>query len=292
MKKQANNKFFYRVLCGFLLGLSIIAPGISGSIMAVMLGIYDDLIEIVSNPFKNLKKNILYVFPMGIGAGISMLLLLQALRWLFANFPVPAYLLFISLIAGSIPTVIKEAKAGGFKVKYIIGILFAFAFALTIGFLGHHDAMIDIAAYTDTALKKTLYYSLCGAIAGCTGMIPGMSVSMMLMMLGVYEPLLEAAAKFDVLTVAPVGVCFVVAMVLFSNLTKLIFKKFRGFAYFLVLGFMSGSIVAIFPGLPKDALNWTLSAVAIALGIAVFFVFKKLGEKWGADELPSLGDAL
>ncbi len=280
------------MLCGFLLGVSIIAPGISGSIMAVMLGIYDELIEIISNPFKRLKHNILYALPMGIGAGISMLALLQALRWLFASYPVPAYLLFISLIAGSIPTVVKEAKKGGFKAKYVFGILFAFAFALTIGWMGNHDAVVNIAALTDTTLKRSLYYSFCGAIAGCTGMIPGMSVSMMLMMLGVYEPLLEAAAKFDVLTVAPVGACFVIAMVLFSNLTKLIFKKFRGFAYFLVLGFMSGSIIAIFPGLPKDALNWILSAAAVALGIGVFFIFKKLGEKYNTDDLPSLEDAL
>ena len=78
--------------------------------MAVMMGIYDELINVISNPFKNFKKNILYVLPMVIGAGVSVVALIKALDFLFANYPVPSYLLFMSLIAGSIPTVIDEAK--------------------------------------------------------------------------------------------------------------------------------------------------------------------------------------
>ena len=68
MSKTKTNNFFYRMLCGAFLGISVIAPGISGSIMAVMMGIYDDLINIISNPFKNFKKNFFFILPMGIGA--------------------------------------------------------------------------------------------------------------------------------------------------------------------------------------------------------------------------------
>ena len=63
MNKSSTGNFFYRMLCGAFLGISVIAPGISGSIMAVMMGIYDDLINIISNPFRNFKKNFSSFFP-------------------------------------------------------------------------------------------------------------------------------------------------------------------------------------------------------------------------------------
>ena len=99
MDKKGIKNFFYRMLCGAFLGISVIAPGISGSIMAVMMGIYDELITIISNPFKNFKKNVVYIIPMVIGAGAAVVLLIQGLDFLFENYTVPAYLLFMSLIS-------------------------------------------------------------------------------------------------------------------------------------------------------------------------------------------------
>ena len=297
MEKSNVKNFFYRMLCGAFLGISVIAPGISGSIMAVMMGIYDDLINIISNPFKNFKKNFVYLLPMGIGAVISMLLLLQVLNFLFANYTVPAYLLFMSLIAGSIPTVIKEAREEPIKKRYFLGTLIAFLFALTIGMLAKSDfsVSIDTANTASTAMK--IYLPICGGISGMMSMIPGMSISMVLMMFSVYEPLLKLATGImspegwfsaawyqDVFTVATVAVAFVIGMVLFSNITKLVFKKYHSIGFLMVLGFMSGSIVSIFPGLPKDFLGWILSFVAIAIGLTISYIFKVLGEKFNVED--------
>ena len=66
--------FLFRILCGFCLGISVFAPGISGSVMAIILGIYESLLEIASNPFRDFKKNVKTLLPMGIGAGISFIL--------------------------------------------------------------------------------------------------------------------------------------------------------------------------------------------------------------------------
>ncbi len=279
------------MLCGVFLGISIIAPGISGSIMAVMMGIYDELINIISNPFKNLKKNIVYCIPLCIGAGLSILAFINLLKLLFSSFPTPAYLLFISLIAGSIPTVFQKAK-NGFKLKYIIGIAVALAFALTIGMLAKNDFILasDLTQAQDNI--KIAFFSFCGAIAGMTSMIPGMSVSMMLMMLGVYEPLLGAASELtklsnigdNVLLVLPTGICFVIGMILFSNLTKVLFRKFESLAYFMVLGFMSGSLLSIFPGLPNCFRDWLLSGAAICIGVGTSYLFKRLGQKFNVKE--------
>ena len=295
-KKQITN-FFYRMLCGAFLGISIIAPGISGSIMAVMMGIYDDLITIISNPFKNLKKNIIFVIPMVIGAGISVIALIKALDFLFEHYPVPAYLLFMSLIAGSIPTVISEAQKNKIKKKYFVGATFALAFALSIGILAKSDFAVAVDTTNTATNAMRIYLPICGGVAGMMSMIPGMSVSMVLMMFSVYEPLLDLATSLlsfkafftpewytSLLTVSTVVIAFLVGMVLFSNITKRVFEKHRSLAFLMVLGFMSGSIISIFPGLPSGLTDWILTLVEIAVGLTVSYVFKILGSKFNVQE--------
>lgn len=293
MNSSGVKSFFYRMLCGAFLGISVIAPGISGSIMAVMMGIYDDLITVISNPFKNFKKNVSFLLPMGIGAVISILLLIKALDFLFANYTVPAYLLFMSLIAGSIPTVIGEAKKDGIKKKYFVGTAIAFAFALTIGMLakGGQVVSFDTADVLSTSMR--IYLPVCGCISGMMSMLPGMSISMLLMMFSVYEPLLSLATdvmEFDawftsewyskILVIATVVIAFLFGMVLFSNITKRVLEKHHSLGFLMVLGFMAGSLVSVFPGLPTGTVNWILSILAVIIGLSVSYLFKVLGEKF------------
>lgn len=285
MKNNTVKDFFYRMFCGLFLGISVIAPGISGSIMAVMMGIYDDLINIISNPFKNFKKNFVYLLPMVIGAGAGILVLIQALDFLFEHYPVPAYLLFMSLIAGSIPTVFKEARKGIIKKKYFIGVFLALCFALTIGLLAKSEYVVAVDTANTATTAMRVYLPIAGGVAGMMSMIPGMSVSMVLMMFNVYEPLLSAAKSFDIITIMPVGIAFLVGMVLFSNITKTVFRKFRTLGFLMVLGFMTGSIISIFPGLPKDLLNWVLTIIAVAVGLTISYIFKLLGKKFNVDDL-------
>lgn len=272
------NNFFYRMFCGFFLGIAIIAPGVSGSVMAVMMGIYDELINIVSSPFKNIKKNFVFLFPMGIGAVLSVVSTIQLLRILFENYPIPAFLLFFGLIGGSLPTIFKEANRNGFKNKYIIGILCAFAFAVTVGLIARFKLTVH------ANLNNPYYFSLSGAIAGITSMIPGMSISMVLMTLGVYAAMLKAASNFEILTMMPVGICFVIGMVLFSKLTKFVFDKYHDFGYFMVFGFVCGTLISIFPGLPKGLFNWVLSIFMVSAGLGISFLFQKLGKKFNVIE--------
>ncbi|HBL84439.1 MAG TPA: hypothetical protein DDZ99_05905 [Clostridiales bacterium] len=273
--------FLYRIICGFLFGISVIMPGVSGSVMAVIMGIYDKLINIVSSPFKNLKENIIFCIPIGIGAVIGVGLFIRALDWMFEYYKVPLFLLFIGLIAGSIPAVLREAKIGSFKKKYIIGILFAFVFAVVIGILEKNGMSLK------SDISDSIYISICGAVAGITSMIPGMSVSMILMVLGVYQPLLDAAANFDVLTMAPVVVCFIFGMILFSKLTKYVFEKYHKLGYYMVSGFMSGSVVSItinYFEMPADIFSAVVSILAFLVGVYISTVFRKMGRKFNIDK--------
>ncbi len=288
MKQHKVYDFFYRILCGAFLGFSIILPGISGSIMAVMLGIFDRLINIVSNPFKDFKKNVIYLFPMGIGGLLSIFISIKALNQLFDTHPVPAFLLFMSLIAGGMPTVYKEARTDRFKNHYWIGMIAAFAIALTAGFFANRDVstLVD-TSHTSFAIQL-ITLSVSGLIAGVSSIVPGMSVSMILMMLGTYELLLRAASNINLVVIIPVGIFFVIGMVLFSKLIKWVFHHYHDFSYFMVLGFMGGSLVSIFPGLPQNTTDFFLSVLGIAAGVAVAVLFTRLGKRYHADDLDVL----
>ena len=278
MTNSKTKGFLFRVLCGFLFGVSVIAPGVSGSVIAVIMGIYNDLITIVSNPFKNFKKNFFYLLPLGIGALIAVALFVNILNWMFENYRVPSYLLFIGLIGGSIPSVIGEAKQGGkFKSGYIPAMLLAFAFALTIGILKMNSGTLT------ADIPQNILFPVSGALAGIASMIPGMSISMVLMLLGVYQPMMAATKNLEILTMAPVGICFAAGMVLFSKLTKYVFEKHSSLGYYMVTGFMSGSLLTIILSevrLPENTLGYILSAVAIIAGVCIATIFTKLGEKF------------
>ncbi|MDP4120747.1 MAG: DUF368 domain-containing protein [Bacillota bacterium] len=263
---------FYRFLCGFFIGASIIAPGVSGSVIAVMMGIYDDLIGIIANPLKNLKKNVIYMLPLAIGAGVSILFLARVLKWFFAVYPVSAYSLFIGLIAGSLPAVYQNATKNKYKKKYGIAIVLAFAFAAASGFI----ARFDTVPFANP--NNFLYMLVCGGIAGAAGIIPGMSVSMLLMLLGVYTPLLHAVSTMNVLDAMPAAIGFCIGMVLCSKLIKRIFEKYYSLGYWLVFGFMLGSLVSIFPSVPSDMIELLLCSVMNISGLIVSLLFQMLGQ--------------
>lgn len=284
--------FLYRVFCGFFLGISIFAPGVSGSVMAVMMGIYSKLLDIVANPFKDFKKNVVYLFPMGIGAVISLVLFVLGFSYLFKTYPKATYLLFMGLIAGNLPVVFKDALQGdsandrslknpsaGWKNRYLLSLVPAFALALGVGIL---------RANSVAASSVTLpYLALCGAVAGVCSMMPGMSISMVLMVLGVYDHILASAKAIDILPLVIWGGCFLVGMVGFSRLTKWALARYHSMAYFGVLGFMSGSLIGIYLGLPKEDPNftWLVGILAIAGGLGIAALFFALGKRFNVEEM-------
>ncbi len=269
--------FFYRIFCGFFLGISVFAPGISGSVMAVMMGIYDKLLDIVANPFKNLKKNILYLFPMGIGTVISLISFVIGFSYLFGAYEKATYFLFMGLIAGNIPLVFRDAARDGFKKHYLIGIVVAFGIALAIGIIRSNMPEAVAAA----GVVNLPYFGLSSFVAGISAMVPGMSISMILMVFGVYEPILFAAKNFEVLTAAVVAVCFLAGMISFSRIIRFFVRRYHNFCYFMVGGFMCGSLVSIFL-MPKSNDNFNvwigMAALAAGLGLSLLFVYlsKKL----------------
>lgn len=271
--------FLYRILCGFCLGISVFAPGISGSIMAIIMGIYEKLIDIASNPFKNLKQTIKFLFPMGIGAAISLVLFILVFSYLFEAYEKAVYMLFIGLIAGNLPMIYKETKKSEFKWYHLLGAIVALFTAFIIGVVSENAN----TAQSIEVGSNLIYLAISGAVGGFASLIPGMSVSMILIVMGVYDTLIASAKSLDIAVIATVGIAFVVAMVLSSRVIKFVFEKFSGLAHFMVLGFLVGSIGGIFCSLPTNGSN-IAGVIMLVLGLAISLLFVYLGKKVNIEE--------
>ncbi len=271
--------FLYNVLCGFCLGISVFAPGISGSIMAIIMGIYDKLLDIASNPFKNFKNNLKLLFPLGIGALLSFVFFILVFSYLFETYEKAVFMLFIGLIVGNLPTVYKEARKSRFRWYFILGAVAAFAIALAVGIMGEGIGETQVA-YENTGL---IYIAISGLLAGFSSLVPGMSVSMILIVMGVYDYLIASAKALDIITIAVVGTSFVLSMIISSKLIKYIFEKFSGMAHFMVMGFLIGSVGGIFYTLPKGGSNLA-GIIMLVIGLAVSLMFVYLGKKINVDD--------
>ena len=270
--------FLYRVLCGFCLGISVFAPGISGSIMAIIMGIYDKLLGIASNPFKNFKNNFKLLLPLGIGALISLVLFVLVFSYLFDTYEKAVFMLFIGLIVGNLPAVYKEARKSKFKWYYILGTAAAIAIAFAVGIMSEGTGETQVSREN----ANLLYLALTGGVAGFASLVPGMSVSMILIVMGVYDYLIAAAKSLDVVTAAVVGSAFVLSMVMSSKLIKFVFAKFTGLAHFTVMGLLIGSVGGIFFTLPKDGSNLA-GIIMLVIGLAISLLFVYLGKKVDID---------
>lgn len=276
-------RFFFRVFCGFFLGVSVFAPGFSGSIVAIIMGIYQDIVRIASNPFKDLKKNIEYCFPLAIGVAVSAVLFVVAFRYLFETHEKATYLLFVGLIAGNLPVIWGDTKKCGFKKHYPAGGAVAFIAALALGFYSFGISQPEAAG----VVSGLPVLALGGFLGGVTALIPGMSVSMVLIIMTVYYPVIFIADQllhFDFTYIVHFGVffvCAVVGLVITSRGIKAIFKKYPGFANSLVFGFMAGSLISLLAGsirMEDTGFNWLLGGAMLVAGLCISMLFVFFGK--------------
>ena len=274
--------FLYRILCGFFLGLSVFAPGFSGSVVAIIMGIYKDLIRIVSNPFKKLKENIIFCLPLIIGAIISGVLFVIAFKFLFETYEKATYLLFVGLIAGSLPIIFKDVKKEKFQKRNLVGGFLAFSLILTLCIF-----IIGVGQpRTDITVSLPLL-SISGIVAGASLLIPGMSNATVLLIMGVYSQIIliaESILRMDFTYLAYFSIfviCAIVGLVISSRFIKFVFEKFTSLANWVVLGFMAGSLIGILIQslhLPDINFNWLLGSIMVIVGIGISFGLITMGK--------------
>ncbi|MCM1214189.1 MAG: DUF368 domain-containing protein [Lachnospiraceae bacterium] len=283
------------ILKGMLIGIANIIPGVSGGTMMVSMGIYDKLIHCITHLFSEFKQSVRFLFPIAVGMGIAIIASAFGLEWLFESFPIQANLLFIGLILGSLPILWKNVKGSKIKIGHLIAGIAFFALVVGLAALGGTEGA---AADLSFNLVNVLKLFVVGIIASATMVIPGVSGSMVLMLLGFYQPVLSAITDFiQALTsfdmdgilagigiLAPFGIGVVAGIFAVAKVVEVIFEKFPLYAYWAIIGLVVASPVAIalmggFAALSGMGAMMTLHLLAGAVAfVAGFVVAMKLGE--------------
>ena len=281
-------KYLVEILRGIVIGVANIIPGVSGGTMMVSMGIYDTLIGCINNLFKDFKGCVKVLWPYGAGMAIGVVGLAKLLTYLLGAFPLPTNMAFIGLILGSLPVILGRIK--GEKKGAAGAIAFVLAFALVVGLQILGEGNGQDAAIT-LSIGQLLILFVMGMIASATMVIPGVSGSMMLMLLGYYNPVIgavsgaiDALVAMDVSGIlascgvlVPFGLGVVFGIFAIAKLIEVLLKRYKGATYCAILGLVAASPVAIlmatsFAGV--TAMTWVIGAATLALG---FFAAYKLG---------------
>lgn len=277
-------EYIILILKGMLVGVANIIPGVSGGTLLITLGLYEELINVISHFFQNLKKNLKFLLPIGIGMVLAILLLSKIISGCLDKYPFPTTMFFIGLILGGIPLLWNKAKAAKNKTSNWVIFFITFSIILTFAFL--KDANYEVSLVSLTVFDYIKLF-LIGMVSAATMVIPGISGSFVLMLLGYYVPIVNTIKNLtdfsmlghNMLILIPFGLGILIGIILVSKFLEYLFKKYPIKTYYGVLGFVLASIVAII--MPILNVNPTLLEVVIAI-ILCFgggMVAYKLGDR-------------
>lgn len=279
MKKKGLVHSIKQVGIGAIVGMGGITPGFSGGIMAVAFGIYHDMIAALSNILKDPKKSILYLAPLAIGMLIGILIMSNVIELLMLHWQTPFMFLIIGLVAGGVPSIVKEGnKKQGFHPKYIIAAAAGFIFIMLFSLIETQPPLEDVPTFSNP-----IFAILCGAILSISAVIPGLGSSFLLIYLGWYGPLLSAINRLDIGIILLVLLGFIVAIIFISKGIKKVFDRHSDYAYYTVLGFAIASIIMVFPPVSFDV----SLILYILLAIGGYFVTRLMTrERGNKNKLP------
>lgn len=279
--------FLKDVLKGALIGVANAIPGVSGGTMMVSMGIYDNIIYCITHLFKQLKESIRILFPYFLGMAVGVVGLAYAIKFLFANYPFQTCMVFIGLILGGVPMIFKRVKKEKIELPHIIVFFIFFLAIIAMQYMGKDSKDVELVIDAVSLIK--LFFV--GIVASATMVIPGVSGSMMLMIMGYYNPIINAITGFvdgavhgdwnAVLNVGaslvPFGIGVVVGIFAIAKLIEFLLARWEGLTYCAILGLVISSPVVILMGISLQINILTLLTGVFALAVGAL-VALKLGE--------------
>lgn len=230
------------------MGIANIIPGVSGGTLAVILGIYEKLIDILSAIWKNIKENLKFLIPLFIGMGVAIILGSYAIDWGLHDYPIATTMFFIGLVIGGIPYIyLKVHKKYSIVNVFIFIIVVAAVILISLLSLNKEANLSNI----DFLLIVKLFFV--GMVAAATMIIPGISGSLVLMNLGYYEGIIKTIKGLtdfnnlghNICILLPFGIGVIFGLILIARLIKWLIQKFPVQSYFGILAFVIASIVCI-----------------------------------------------
>ena len=249
-------------LKGIIVGIGGIAPGLSGSVLLVILGLYQKTITAIGTIFKDFKKNVLFLIPLFAGFGVGVILFSKIVDYLLENFEMYTRFAFLGLVLGTIPLFYKEVKKEGFNKKYYIPIVLA-----AIGGLALFHFNKDLfPAITNPNLFQSILLGV--AVAG-SSIVPGVDSAVILSSLGLYELYVSSLADFNLAVLLPAGVGLGLGVLIISFIINKLISKY----YTMTFSIIFGLFLSIIPNVLNSSCTLGLNASSIISIIIAIICF-------------------
>ena len=269
IKESENGKILIK---GLVIGSTMTLPGVSGGSMAMVLGIYDRLLKHVSEITKYPKESLTFLLWFAAGAGSGAFLFSRGISWLLTTRAEGVLrFFFLGAVAGGIPMILKSASVSRIRGREMICILTGILTALLIALIPQGI----FAPGTENTPMNLLFQLAGGFIIAVALVLPGISASQMLYMLGIYESTLKAISSLDIFALLPLAVGGIMGTYLTARILEQLIKKHREATFLMILGFMLASLPELLPGhLAQENLLFCVMALAAGF-IGVYFVTLK-----------------
>ena len=248
-------------LKGIIVGMGGIAPGLSGSVLLVIFGLYQETINAIGTIFKDFKKNVFFLVPLFSGFGVGVLLFSKVVDFLLANYELQTRFSFLGLILGTIPLFYSEVKKEGFHNKYYAYIVGAAAFGFVL--FNFNDNMFP------TITNPNVFQSaILGVAVAGSSIVPGVDSAAILSALGLYELYVSSLANFDLQVLIPAGFGLGIGALLISFIMNALIKHF----YTATFSTIFGLFLSIMPTVLNESCVWGFEAILfVVLGFAVSY---------------------
>lgn len=273
-----------RIIKGIVIALGFILPGISGGVLAAILGIYERMIVFLAHPFKDFKENVLYFIPVAIGMLLGIGLFSYPIEYLLENYQVFVLWSFAGAIIGTIPSLLKESTRESdrdkidlawFWTTFIISGIGLYALNFVVGILA----------------PSFFNFILAGSLLALGVLVPGLSPSNLLLILGLYAPMLTGFKTFDLFgTFLPIGIGAGATLIIFSKLMDYALNNYHSRVYHFIIGIvLSSTILILIPNagntesiqyIGLSLVNYVLISFFFAIGIWMGIWMSKLEDKY------------
>jgi len=262
-------RFLKNALFGLIIAVAAVTPGLSGGALAVALGLYEPMIRAISALTKEFWKSTRFLLPLGIGGIIGVLLFSNLMVWLMQQVPGQVKFLFLGLVVGSLPAIIRQANTRGFRFYYLL----LTAGAMILVYLG--GSPIEEGSQVISGDQSALHYAGYGLIHAVGTIVPGISSSFVFLHLGIYDDLLQAVLTVDLNALLPAALGFTLGAVLLIRLVEIFFCRYYSLTYYAVLGFLLGSALLILPS-PRAGWQFFFDLCLFLLGAVFSLLLLKL----------------
>ena len=272
--------FLTLLLKGFIVGMAKIIPGVSGALIAISFGIYEKSIKAISEFFKNPITNFLYLFPIALGILLSISLTSGLILYFINNYYFPTILLFIGLIMGGIPSLIDNINIKKVKFIHILILTLSFSTVFLISLVNGQYFFVE----TSNELINFLLFFIIGFIDALTMIIPGISGTAVMMILGCYNLLLNFLSSLtsmeaifsNIFKVIPYLLGIVLCVIILSKVMTYLFDKKKEYMYCGILGFTLSSVLSLFFETFKNNYSILETIVALVLLVVGYNIARKL----------------